>query len=317
MAQPHSTKIAVSNLAPEHLDAFTRTLNHVMATDVTKQTFAQIIDGQPAPQAVPSHARNHPMLQGRTGPSPESVEAVEALPESLNPEMLHVDSDIAQAYQNTVTGSREFKIRLLEMIAVTFHNTSALLFDTMSRRIVHVSGCLPPDVEPPPTVFIHRDYRDHDQYPLGVADMVGYWAEYQVFGGVVLFGRGESEREALDVYIHPPTPWMIFKLSDSQVNDFIDFGLSNFPARSSISSSQHHSTFSLPFAAERYAERIDPDIAIQCHHIFRNKYERKPFTPPRGLTCHRPRRLEDDPVLLDLIEKFDKKEQREEREGGR
>lgn len=40
-----------------------------------------------------------------------------------------------------------------------------------------------------PTLFIHKQYRDLEQYPKGAADMVGYWAEAQIFGGVVLFDR--------------------------------------------------------------------------------------------------------------------------------
>lgn len=35
----------------------------------------------------------------------------------------------------------------------------------------------------------------HDGYPNGLADVVGYWAEARIFGGVVLFDRGESELE--------------------------------------------------------------------------------------------------------------------------
>ena len=47
----------------------------------------------------------------------------------------------------------------------------------------------------PPTPFYHRAYRAHEQYPRGVADMVGYWAEAKIFGGVVLFDRGELDVE--------------------------------------------------------------------------------------------------------------------------
>lgn len=44
----------------------------------------------------------------------------------------------------------------------------------------------------PPTLFIHTGYEQYDHYPDGVADMVGYWAEGRIFGGVVLFDRRES-----------------------------------------------------------------------------------------------------------------------------
>jgi hypothetical protein len=44
---------------------------------------------------------------------------------------------------------------------------------------------------PPPTLFRHRFYRDYDQYPEGIADGIGYWAEARILGGVVLFDRRE------------------------------------------------------------------------------------------------------------------------------
>lgn len=48
----------------------------------------------------------------------------------------------------------------------------------------------------PPVAFHHKWYVDHEQYPRGVRDMVGYWAEAKILGGVLLFDRGESGTEA-------------------------------------------------------------------------------------------------------------------------
>lgn len=44
-----------------------------------------------------------------------------------------------------------------------------------------------------PTLLMNLYYLDHEQYPSGVADIAGYWAEDCIFGGVVLFDRGESD----------------------------------------------------------------------------------------------------------------------------
>jgi hypothetical protein len=41
------------------------------------------------------------------------------------------------------------------------------------------------------TCLYHEDYREHKPYFMGVADMVGYWAEVQIFGGFVWFHHGE------------------------------------------------------------------------------------------------------------------------------
>lgn len=40
--------------------------------------------------------------------------------------------------------------------------------------------------------FYHTNYRLFDRYPFGLLSVVGYWAEAEIFGGVVLFERGES-----------------------------------------------------------------------------------------------------------------------------
>jgi hypothetical protein len=40
---------------------------------------------------------------------------------------------------------------------------------------------------------------DYDQYPDGLADVAGYWAEDRIFGGVVLFDRGDSGYEVCDL----------------------------------------------------------------------------------------------------------------------
>jgi hypothetical protein len=37
-----------------------------------------------------------------------------------------------------------------------------------------------------------------EQYPDCIANVVGYWAELRIFGGVVVFERGESGVEVRD-----------------------------------------------------------------------------------------------------------------------
>lgn len=50
----------------------------------------------------------------------------------------------------------------------------------------------------PHAAFSHHAYQYPDQYPRGLADVVGYWAEGKIFGGVVVFERGESEQEVCE-----------------------------------------------------------------------------------------------------------------------
>lgn len=43
--------------------------------------------------------------------------------------------------------------------------------------------------------FAHRAFQSSKNYPQGFADVAGYWVEGQLFAGVIIFDRGESESE--------------------------------------------------------------------------------------------------------------------------
>ncbi|XWW95479.1 hypothetical protein V2A60_003438 [Cordyceps javanica] len=59
-----------------------------------------------------------------------------------------------------------------------------------------------PSPKPPASLFCHINYDQHEQYPNGVSELAGFWAEDQIFGGVVLFDWGESGTEAKSVWLH-------------------------------------------------------------------------------------------------------------------
>jgi hypothetical protein len=94
-----------------------------------------------------------------------------------------------------------FRTRLIEMVAVAMHQIAVQLFklDTSLHKNNGIASWVPPKDDtdfwalfskgPSPTLFRHEWYSDYDQYPDGVADMVGYWAEARILGGVVLFDR--------------------------------------------------------------------------------------------------------------------------------
>lgn len=80
------------------------------------------------------------------------------------------------------------------MTAVAVHSVAGAFFSSRGHD--------PPppkadDSQPPspPTYLYHQEYLDYERNPLGVADTVGYWTELKVFGGIVIFDRGESEQE--------------------------------------------------------------------------------------------------------------------------
>ena len=105
--------------------------------------------------------------------------------------------------------SRAFLLRLTEVVAVLCHDIAVYLYNQHDGGIRKSPPDFDPQTpvpEPPPGLniplikshkvpshpaeFFHPFYRDWEQYPQGAADSVGYWAEYRLFGGVVLFDRG-------------------------------------------------------------------------------------------------------------------------------
>ena len=103
-------------------------------------------------------------------------------------------------------------MRLIELVAVAIHQVAVQLYElgTSLHKDDSIVSWKPPRDHPifwiynpdgaPPTLFQHRQYRYYDQYPDGIADGVGYWAESRIFGGVVLFDRREpGSAEDVDV----------------------------------------------------------------------------------------------------------------------
>lgn len=115
-----------------------------------------------------------------------------------------------QAFQNEPVSSRRFFLRLIELVAVALHQIAVHLFELdqglhkgeydvwwTSWRERHRDAQDSPffAIAFPPVPFCHGFYRAFDQYPRGRADMVGYWAEAKILGGVALFDRGQSDLE--------------------------------------------------------------------------------------------------------------------------
>lgn len=87
--------------------------------------------------------------------------------------------------------------------------------------------------------FYHTNYRLFEKYPFGLLDVVGYWAEAEIFGGVVLFEHEGSSgvyrcrwllvktaltdtRSPKPSCTHPQKTSQDFQLSEKQLQDFAD-----------------------------------------------------------------------------------------------
>ncbi len=105
-----------------------------------------------------------------------------------------------------------FSTRLVELVARAAHAIAAWLYAHDATGTRHKDDALgrwrplgdlakvPYPRTFPETLFCHSWYSDFDQYPAGIADSVGYWAEARILGGVLLFDRRDLESaEDVDV----------------------------------------------------------------------------------------------------------------------
>lgn len=110
-----------------------------------------------------------------------------------------------------------WKLRLIELVVTACHDIAVCLYqlDYGDHEHADHEDWLEEQFEkyynarsearlplPPPTLFWHRSFRAWHRYPNGVAELAGYWAETQIFGGVVLFDRGESGEEVSQKQYH-------------------------------------------------------------------------------------------------------------------
>lgn len=99
------------------------------------------------------------------------------------------------------------------MLAVACHDIAGLVY-LNTQPGLRRQGQTPEQslaaLEGRPTDFMHEDYHDWEQYPNGIADVVGYWAEYHLFGGVVLFDRGESGTDVSETLRSPKLDFLLY-----------------------------------------------------------------------------------------------------------
>ncbi|KAL2277518.1 hypothetical protein FJTKL_15434 [Diaporthe vaccinii] len=192
------------HLAIEHLQPLRRALITFLSAPISEFTYAQIIDGQPTSHV---YATDHNFRDGLAVSDHEELCPGEFRAD-FNVLDLFFESKTLQAYQETLPGSIAWKLRLLELVAVACHDIAVRLYhmdDGVHKHWEHEEwlaekfSSLPEKsldrkALPPPTLFWNGMYVDSSRNPNGLADLVGYRAETQIFGGVVLFDRGESER---------------------------------------------------------------------------------------------------------------------------
>lgn len=219
-------KKSVAALKQRHRNTLVRAIANVLSSEIAASTYAQIVDGLPLRDTALDVYRGcvcprHPLLDEHDQLCPGVLEHTRALCRNFDANALEFDSQVGTLstpqvmwlmlifsnklihdYQSASPTSSAFTTRLIELVTRAVHQVAVWLYkqDT-NRHKKDALGVWRPQKEDvrhfpptfPSTLFCHEWYRDYDQYPEGMADCVGYWAEARIFGGVVLFDRRERE----------------------------------------------------------------------------------------------------------------------------
>ena len=216
----------LANLSTDKFQQLESTLAFILATSAAQDTYAQLIDGRPTWQSYvrdPGFPDEFTIVSDHPNPSHEAIQQYEEIRTRLTLHAVKMDIKVqlprnlvetlvqmlttlqlVQRYQNAPLDTREHDLRLLEVTAAAINALAGIIY-----LAYHPDTVLKP---PKPPIdedfdysfhrstkkhidFYHTDYKAYERYPFGLLNVVGYWAEDKLFGGVLLFDRGESGSE--------------------------------------------------------------------------------------------------------------------------
>ncbi|KAM3521295.1 hypothetical protein NHJ13051_006339 [Beauveria bassiana] len=199
------------------------------------------------------------------------------------------------AYQSAAPGSRLFNTRLIELVSRAIHQIAVELafLDESPHKADGLLAFTPPESDlvfweyspdgPLPTWLHVQWYKNYKHYPNGSSDMIGYWAENYIIGGILLFERRhessgpfpgyDAEIDPDGVYIHSDRDRRtnrICKLLDTQKKEYLDF-LQADTDDAAINSP-------LPLRpSDDSLDRVDPEEPALDTGIYRDSWERLPL----------------------------------------
>ncbi|PGH36277.1 hypothetical protein GX50_00962 [[Emmonsia] crescens] len=295
MALTHSITVSLADIDSERAGMLKQVLSTLLRSSTVKDVFAQVIDGLPIKTTYELTITRRFELLSRMEPSAQSIALSNQFCSSSEMfDNLKLNARTAQLYQAAPLYSYCFNMHLLELAAVAVHDMAGNLFASFhpdgEPRLEQAAGT---GFQQQGLISLSTmSYIRSDIYPRGVLDVVGYWAEAHIFGGIVVFDRGAEEgaRNCYGAYIHPPYPADLFQLSDSQIAQF-----------SLQAKQQKNDNLNLPLLCRPDARKLNPNHAFLKLNIYRDRYEREVSPIIRGRSCVV--RLENDPDLKEFIYK--------------
>ncbi|KAM0739770.1 hypothetical protein ACQRIT_004954 [Beauveria bassiana] len=161
---PAQSSRRICTLTQHHRDALLQAIENICKTEAARDTFAQVLDGVPAGALLDD---GHAMI----------------------------------TYQSAAPGSRLFNTRLIELVSRAIHQIAVELafLDQSPHKEDGLLAFSPPESDwvfwkyspngPLPTWLHVQWYQNFKHYPNGPSDMIGYWAENYIIGGILLFER--------------------------------------------------------------------------------------------------------------------------------
>ncbi|GAW20479.1 hypothetical protein ANO14919_099850 [Xylariales sp. No.14919] len=308
-------------LDQDHYEALDTAVRRVLATDLAFETYAQIIDGLPTFEVArdrcgPILDRRHP-IRLHTQLCSEALRIARIMIDTVDIRHFSFQTSLLRSFQGGTLWSRRFQLRLLELVAVALHQLAVCLFQKDylplhdrfgapcqssdgASDVQAVTSWTPPPLKsssapakaPLPTLFAHPAFIAHEQYPDGVGDMVGYWAEDRILGGVSLFDRSQLWKngdEEPNIYFQSSRPqktWWIWQLTDRQQQELIRLVCPEFNhSPENKESDAQDPICPLPISFRQCRERrrvVDPEYAVVINKIYRDAWERPPPRSPNG-----------------------------------
>ncbi|CEF84039.1 hypothetical protein FGSG_07840 [Fusarium graminearum PH-1] len=281
-------------LDDDHRNALDRAIRNMLSTKIAQVVFAQIFNGLPTKQSLLEsfdHVEGHPVHEmGYKGIHPSSFDKVRTSIGRFNIFDLDFNRKAIECFQKESVGSDAFSLLLIELVVVACHEAGARAYaidggaykhktyHEWRERVLVAKG---QDIESrrshasPLAAFSHPEYQYPEQYPRGITDVAGYWVESKIFGGVVLFDRGETENKCKSMWIHSDLikgPKTLYPPTRKQFDALVKFLTTPM---------ESHPERPLPIlGTPSNLPRRDPYDAFAYHHIFRDRFERKLDTLP-------------------------------------
>lgn len=219
-------KQSIENLGQgKHSDSLIRALSNILSTDTAERAYGQIIDGAPLRQILRKHPGFGFPEYEHSELCPGVLTKLRQIHDAFDINSLQFDSQVLRPnvpdwtcsllichtqllhkFRAAAPGSRAFKAALMELVARTVHQIAAYLYKLDLDLGKHKNIALRNGLGPLHTLFYHKQYQAFDQYPDGVANIVGYWAEAEIFGGVVLFDRRKADEREPRENVRPFSP---------------------------------------------------------------------------------------------------------------